>query len=203
MKKEKQKQEKILWQGISDPYQVIAEFFFADDVANSRKYIKRMLTAACSNTIFSKSSPGDLLHFSERLTGLMEAANVIKKKDKKSPFLIEEHEMFNPNLYCGWHSYCTKWDFFPRSLSRKEYINPYCVFPRFFGYHEMSEWKEELHHLVEYALLKDSVYDVSLAIDSLSTYAHLTKLIEAAHLIDVREINHIEGKIKSRAKANW
>jgi len=29
-------------------------------------------------------------------------------------------------------------------------------------------------------------------------YSHLTKLVEAAHLIGVREVNHIGGRIKRR-----
>ena len=34
-------------------------------------------------------------------------------------------------------------------------------------------------------------------------YFHLTKLIEAAHLIDVREITHIGGSIKNRLKKKY
>lgn len=179
---------------------MIAAVFSDDDLAGHRQYIKEMIIAACSNAIFRKDSPGDLLHFQEMLLGLLEAADAINHAGRKSPLRIGPEDFFNPNLYRGWQSGCTDWDFFPRSLSKKEFINPYVAFKRFFRHHSLPEWKKEVQEVVTYALITDSLFDLGVSIDSLSLYFYLTKLVEAAHLIDVREITHIAGHIKNRVK---
>jgi hypothetical protein len=185
---------------ITDPYQTIAEFFTAADVAYYRKTIKGALNAACSSKIWNKSSPGDLLWLFERLESVINAAYLINKEKKKSPLSIGKEDVFNPNLYCSWHADQTKWNFFPRSLSLKEYIDPYLVFKRFFKYLKLPDWKQKIHDLVDYALVTTSVSEAALDFDTLTIYFQLTKLVEAVHLIDVREINHIGGHIKNRLK---
>ena len=63
---------------------------------------------------------------------------------------------------------------------------------------KITQWKQELSYLLDYALAKTTLFDAGLEMDTFSIYLHLTKLIEAAHLIDVREINHIGRRVKSR-----
>jgi len=184
---------------ITDPYQAIAEFFTAADVAYYRKTIKGALDAACSGKFWNKCSPGDLLWFFERLESVINAAYLINKEKKKSPLSIGKEDVFNPNLYCSWHADLTEWDFFPRALSLKEYINPYLVFKRFFKYLALPEWKQELHDLADYALMTTNMAEAGIDFDTLPIYFHLTKLVEAVHLIDVREVNHIGGHIKNRS----
>ena len=138
--------------------------------------------------------------FLERLESGINAAYLINKEKKKSPLSIGKDDVFNPNLYCSWHADQGEWDFFPRSLSLKEYIDPYLVFKRFFKYLTLAEWKDELRELMEFALGKTSFSEACVDFDTLQIYFHLTKLVEAAHLIDVREITHIGGRIKNRIK---
>jgi hypothetical protein len=64
----------------------------------------------------------------------------------------------------------------------------------------LKKWKQELQDLLEYALVETSLAEAGIVKDMLSIYFHLTKLIEAAHLIDVRETTHIGGHLKNRAK---
>lgn len=47
--------------------------------------------------------------------------------------------------------------------------------------------------IVEYALASNTD---SCDLDLLRRYFHLTKLLEAAHLIDVREVTHVDGQLK-------
>jgi len=185
---------------ITDPYQTITELFTAADLAYYRITIKAALNAACSDKVWDKTSPGDLLWFLERLESGINAAYLINKEKKKSPLSIGKDDVFNPNLYCSWHADQGEWDFFPRSLSLKEYIDPYLVFKRFFKYLTLAEWKDELRELMEFALGKTSFSEACVDFDTLQIYFHLTKLVEAAHLIDVREITHIGGRIKNRIK---
>ena len=202
MKQDNEYLETSLWfkEEIVDPYQTLAEFFMANDIADYRKVNKSMLLAASSNKIYRRTSPGDLLLHFELLESAINAAFVINQERKKSPIIIQPSDIFNKNLYCGWYSYLTEWDYFPRTLSLKEYINPYLVFKSFFKYQTLSEWKDDLRNILEYALAKDSMYEGSIKMDVLSAYFQLTKLMEAAHLIDVRETTHIGGIIKNREK---
>lgn len=196
--------ETSLWykEKIKDPYQVIAEFFSAADIASHRKRIRDVLKAACSDHIWRKENPGDLLYDFKLIESVINAAYLINKEKKKSPIDIATYDLLNKNLYCGLHAGSNEWDFLPRSLSKKEYINPYLTFKRFFQYLKLHEWKQELSYLLDYALVNTSLSEAGIEIDVLSIYFHLTKLVEAAHLIDVREITHVGGHIKNRIKNN-
>lgn len=196
--------ETSLWyrEKIIDPYQIIAEFFSAADIASYRDTIKGVLQAACSDRIWRKNSPGDLLYKFKMFESVINAAYLVNKEKKTSPLSIDYKDIFNPNLYIGWRSNNKEWDYFPRLLSFKEYSNPYLAFKRFFKYLKISQWKQDLSCLLDYALIETSLFEAGIEIDTLSIYFHLTKLVEAAHLIDVREINHIGGRIKNRVKVN-
>jgi len=108
-----------LWyrEKINDPYQIIAEFFAAADIASHRKTIKGVLRAVYSNRIWRKESPSDLLYDFKLFESVINAAYLINKEDKKSELTIGHKDMFNPNLYVGWHANSTEWDYFPRLLS--------------------------------------------------------------------------------------
>jgi hypothetical protein len=188
---------------IADPYQAITELFTAADLAYYRRTIKDALNTACSDKVWNKTSPGDLLWFLERLESGINAAYLINNEKKKSPLSIGKEDIFNPNLYCSWHADQGEWDFFPRSLSLKEYIDPYLAFKKFFKYLTLAEWKDRLRELMEFALGKTSFSEACVDFDTLQIYFHLTKLVEAAHLIDVREITHIGGRIKNRIKKKY
>jgi hypothetical protein len=185
---------------ISDPYQVIAEFFSAADLISNRKIIKDMLLAANSERIYKKSSPGDLLFHFKLFESIINAAYLINQEKKESPLEIQDYDLLNPNLYRGWHRDTTDWDYLPRTLSMKEYRNPYLAFKRFFKFKNLLTWKSELQEILDYALVTDSLFEAGVNIDCLSIYLYLTKLVEAAHLIDVREIYHKGGMIKNRMK---
>jgi len=183
---------------ITDPYEVIGEFFHDSDLATHREMTAEMLLAASSERVYDKTTPSDVLLQFKFMESVINAAYLINKEEKESPLKIKKSDVFNPNLYCSWHRDLTEWDFFPRMLSLEEYVNPYLVFKRFFKYMELPEWKEVLQEILDYALASDSIYETVVKIDTLSIYFHLSKLIEAAHLIDVREINQTKGYIKNR-----
>ena len=204
MKQEHEYLETSLWyrEEITDPYQVIAEFFSVADIASHRRVIRDAIKAACSNRIVNIKNPGDLLFDFKMLESVINAAYLLNKAKKKSPLSIGKDNLFNPNLFCGWHRDVTEWDFFPRMLSLKEYINPYLVLKRFFKFLSLARWKQELQDVVEHALTTTSLWESGIDFDTLPIFLHLTKLAEAVHLIDVREVNHIGGTIKNRLK-DW
>ena len=184
---------------ISDPYQIFAEFFSSADVASHKKTVDDSLRAASSRRIFDKRNPGDLLFSLGLLESIINAAYILNKEKKKSPLSIEASNMFDPNLFRGWlGGDLTDWDYFPRMLSWKEFKNPYVVLKKFFKFRSLMDWKTDLRTIAEYALVKTSLSEAGIDMDILSIYFFLNKLIEAVHLIDVREITHIGGTIKNR-----
>lgn len=179
---------------ITDPYQVIAELFTFADIAFYRKLIKGVVSFTYRSNIYRKDDPGSLLYEFKMLESAINAAYLINKQKKESPIEVDGYNLLNKNLYCGRHV-SNEWDYFPRSLSVKEYKNPYLVFKNFFKYQKLDKWKKDLQEVLEYSLYK---YTDGLELELLDIYFHLTKLIEAAHLIDVREITHVGGRIKNR-----
>lgn len=180
-------------ESIIDPYQVIAEYFKFDTVVSHRKTIKKVLKACSTDKLYRKSNPGQILYEFKMLESVINSAYIIIQDKKENPLVLNPADTLNKNLYCGRQQFLTEWDYFPRSLSMKEYINPYRAFERFFNYLSLEKWKLILQQILEYAISNTSFLENGETLDILSIYFHLTKLVEAAHLIDVREITHIGG----------
>ena len=60
-------------------------------------------------------------------------------------------------------------------------------------YQAVEKWREDIELVLDYALAS---YNDSCDLNLLQMYFHLTKLVEAAHIIDVREVTHIGGHLK-------
>ncbi|MBK7884013.1 MAG: hypothetical protein IPJ81_09570 [Chitinophagaceae bacterium] len=91
---------------ITDPYQVIAAFFDHGDIAHYRKLVKGMLLHVCSNKIFYKNAPGNLLFEYKMLESLIRAADVIRKGKTKKHYAIPKEDLFNKKWYCSRHDTC-------------------------------------------------------------------------------------------------
>ncbi len=168
-------------------------------MVSHKRTVNDALRAASSNQTYEKRNPGDLLFSLGLLESVINAAYLLNKEKKQSPLSIDVNSVFDPNLFRGWlGGDLTDWDYFPRMLSLKEYKDPYIVFKRFFKFRDLADWKTDLRTIAEYALVRTSLSEACVEMDTLSIYLFLTKLIEAVHLIDVREITHIGGMIKNR-----
>jgi hypothetical protein len=53
----------------------------------------------------------------------------------------------------------------------------------FFKFLTLSEWKQQLGDILEFALLKTSLQEAGIEINALAIYFHLIKLVDAAHKI--------------------
>ena len=191
--------ESSIWyrETITDPYQVIAEAFSFCEIAEYRKSIKAILLSSQSNKVYNRDSPTDLLFQFRMMESVINACYLINKEKKESPLIIGEDDYINKNLYYGRRSGSDGWDYFPRCLSRKEFINPYLNLKRFFQLQDIKQWKIDLEAVLNKAL-SNTNEQLEINIDILSMYFYLTKLFEAAHLIDVREVTHVGGYIKNR-----
>jgi hypothetical protein len=104
-----------------------------------------------------------------------------------------ETNLLHPALYFGWGRNNTIWDHFPRNLNMQEYIDPYLVLPQFFELYDLNEWCKELNNLLSDGLSShDPAEFFGQDQNMLLIQKNLLKLIEAVHLIDVREVEYID-----------
>ncbi|MFY0255975.1 hypothetical protein ACDQ55_18700 [Chitinophaga sp. 30R24] len=186
---------------IRDPHEVIHEYYSAHDMPRARQILNKWLCSTSKEKPGKQSASG-LQFFYERTESLIEAAFLVEQLDNSGRKAIimqneddEEIDLMNPRLFCAWIrqskgegvAYREIWDNFPRSLSYKEFLNPYLVFEKFFLFLTLGEWRELLRELFSMGLSCRTFFDETLDFDMLGIKKHLEKLIEACHLIDVRE----------------
>jgi len=182
---------------IEDPQKVIESFFDHCSLKMYRKYISSVLKSAYADSHWTKDVPAALLRLHEHIERLIEAAFIINFNPTNIKFneslIVNENvlteEIIEPSLYVGRNANSSNWDFFPRYLSEKEFLNPCRVFKKFFAYKNLPAWREQVYKLIYYALISDGTDTAGVEIDYLTVYILLQKLIEASHLILVREIN--------------
>jgi hypothetical protein len=146
-----------------------------------------------SHKAWKSKSPISLILLYEQILQLIEATWLIKQLDYAgrlgilSPHLNKER-LNDLDLYCKPAFQPNAWDYFPRALNRKQYRNPYKTFTKFFKYSTLAEWKEKLHDALHYSLESwEEEGSVDLMEDILIIKKHLDKVVEACHLIAVRE----------------
>ena len=179
---------------ISDPYQVFAEVFFTADMDFLRRFIKKILHYAEADEIYGQKSPCDILLFMRIIRSVIKAADHLKDI-KKSAIMVSESDAFNKKYFKSHYVSSNDWEEFPHFLSVKEFCNPYKAFRRFSKYQECDKWVHDLEEITDCALSKNQG---QLGLEMIAIYSHLAKLVEAAHLINVREVTHIGGILKNR-----
>ncbi|MGH2643333.1 MAG: hypothetical protein ACRDE2_05250 [Chitinophagaceae bacterium] len=186
------------------PRLVISEFFWAYDLSEHRWYIDTWMDSVNHNDYWKGNVPSDLLLYYESLKELINASYILIKEEKKRKTALDildekgldaEKNLLHPALYFGQQPYGTIWDFFPRSLNKKEYIDPYLAVRQFFKFEPLEKWHDRLHDLLIDGLTgyENREYPIE-GIDLSFIRKNLHKLIEATHLIDVRETDKIAGK---------
>ncbi|GAB3420699.1 hypothetical protein [Niabella aquatica] len=172
-----------LYQPVTDPYQVIAGFFAEAHVHDFRKLIKKLVSSASGAGVYKGESPGDVLLYMKMIRSFIKAAHALRHK-KHSPVIINGDDLFNKKYYCSHYVSANAWKEFPRQLSEKEYGNPYLVFQKFFRYQSLTNWLHCWEQVVDGAFCGDGSF---APVAPFKVHSHLAKLVEAAHLIDVRE----------------
>jgi hypothetical protein len=186
-------------------YAEISEFFSAYSLAQARKYLQKILKAANANRS-SGINPSSILYFFEKLQQLYAASMLIHQSGlQRNTAIITAPKDPAPDLanypqYCGWNVPNAPWYFIPRSLSEKEYFNPYKVFKKLDSYASEETWKYIFHELREYTFLKGSFSDAGDSYNILDIFILLNKLLEACHLIEVRAITELDGRPRPKWK---
>jgi hypothetical protein len=178
---------------LKNPYKVIEDFFSNGTLDHYRKYISSMLKAAYSEDYWKKSDPGRLLFFQDLMEKLIKGSYLFVEMAKNGISMkrtaILKDNMFGNEIdsssYFGWHRDGAMWEFFPRNLTKKEFLNPYLAIQRFFEFKNLEKWLKDFKELISNSL---SPYgnESGIDFDYLEIYKYLQKLVEASHLIDVR-----------------
>jgi hypothetical protein len=183
---------------ITDPYQVIAESFFCSGFYNLKRTIKKLIECCISPKMYKDKPAADVLLYMRIIHSVIKAAHILKEK-QFSELVINKNDLLNNKYFFSNRMLDDDWTDFPRFLSRKEYCNPYAVFRKFFKYQSLDSWLTIWQDIIDGALCPE---EARFSINELTVYTYLVKLVEAAHLIDVRETVHIRGHLKNRAAEN-
>ncbi len=178
---------------ITSPRQVIAHCFNVEDISGFRCSVRQVLLSAASSKIHRKSDPSTVWRQFKIITSVLMAANELHPPEKQEELQIRDEQFLDSRLYAKPYSACPEWDYLPRMLNASEYKNPYLVFKRFFKDYNVGQWKAAINEVLDYAFAR---YADPCDLNLLLIYLQLTKLMEAAHLIDVREITHVGGRLK-------
>ncbi len=171
-------------------YETIHAFFDAFSLPHSRRYLLSAIKATERNRVWKKASPADLLYFFEKLHELLFAAFAISTSGyKRDKVLLSIDSIPDPaqiKLYTGWCRKYGPWDYFPSSLSTKEYNDPYRALKKCIKWSDKKQWKDTLGNILNYALSANTMSETGTKIEILQTTLLLQKMLEACHLIDVR-----------------
>lgn len=177
---------------ITPSQQVIEDFFSAFSLHQALQLLDKLLFTACSAPSWPGRFPADAVYFCERIAGLSDAVFAISNEPPVSGTRLQkkkENEVWQLTryeTYCGRHKNSTPWHFFPRSLSQKEFCNPYKAFAGFTRCCTRERWKDILNELLHCALSPHTMQEQDETPGLLIIRLYLHKLIEAAHLFAVR-----------------
>lgn len=180
-------------EAITTPRQVIAHCFSTEDIGSFRRSIRQVLLSAASAKVHRKNDPSTIWRQFKMITSVVMAARQMHPPKQKDALQVTEEQFLDSRLYAKPYSACPEWDYLPRTLNAAEYKNPFLVLKRFFKTHDVAQWKTTIDDVLDYAFAR---YTDQCDLNLLQLFLQLTKLMEAAHLIDVREITHISGRLK-------
>jgi hypothetical protein len=187
----------------SDPHYALKTYFQALDhfftsaggFKTSKETLTKLFYYAFSDERIPKAVEIPVLRSIQKTyNSLLEATCQVQEAGMFS-FLPLHADVFHPSGQPRPESYfdilSTKavlpWDYYPRFLSRQEFINPQCFFQKFFAHHKLVEWKTLLEELFHASLLHQSVIDFSQsAINPTELQQYLFVFLECSHLIKVR-----------------
>jgi hypothetical protein len=178
-----------LWykERIDDPKQVIEVTFGNTDIGTLKRFVTDLFTSACHKSPCQHYSIADIFYYLKQVEAIINASFLLNLQKTNSSIVINEFELFNPRFFRGKKNYVNNWDYYPKGLSLQEFINPYAAFSKAFEFCSIKEWKKRLDVIVTYAFDKGTFSQDSIEIEIIGTYLQLTAMLEAAHLIDVRE----------------
>jgi len=187
----------LLQDEIVDPRMAMRRVFEEDlNLPATHKYLEKWLVAVFyDRRPLGRKMLVVIMALQESILRLVEAAHLLHLEDpalrKEMPMTVMKGAgLPEPALYCGdmhEHGY-TAWDYFPRHLTRKEFIDPYRVFRKIARYKQLPEWRDVLQYFFSAAVSGERIYECYEDENVYITCQLLMKLVEAAYLVKVREV---------------
>ncbi|WP_223559076.1 hypothetical protein [Chryseobacterium lathyri] len=140
-------------------------FFQLNDLAASKERLNSIINYAVKRNSWIKEDPSVIFHFRQSIQSFIRAGYLITLKEK------------------NWAANTQLEDVSPLVLgllSEKEYRNPLLVFKKAFREYSVQEFDYFMSGMVYFSL---GVYDNLPERNIISPYIHLTKMLDAAHLI--------------------
>ncbi|HEV7329722.1 MAG TPA: hypothetical protein VGN63_01680 [Flavisolibacter sp.] len=182
-----------------DAYTAIANFFSCYGLAAARHDLRKLAKAA-AGTRSTRISPANVIWYFENVETLQKAACTIHQSgfQRQAAILTLPGDGI-PDLrqfahYCGWQRGYTPWHFLPRFLGPKEFANPYWVFRKLATYATEEKWSRIFRELRDYAFFDTGFAEYDGGENILEIFLLLNKLLEAAHLVEVRVITEVDGQ---------
>lgn len=187
---------------VADAYQAIAGFFDYYALVQARKRLQDCMATAHSRWGCKGPEASGVLYFFEQLDTLMNAAFVLVQYGSRRPEALREGgdapDLTGFSDYCGWVPRYTPWDYFPRHLSAGEYGDPYRALRKVATRYDRHEWKDIFRILIYSVLGRERLQDFDEGLNTHRLYLLLNKLLEATHLIEVRAITEVDGRVQKK-----
>lgn len=181
---------------IHPSYKTITEFYDTWSLPHAVQLLSSAILSANDEKVWKQGSPATLLYFFERLEELLVAIFELPEdlySDEAKPELNDQHwRLTGYASYCGWPKKYSPWDYFPRHLTQKEFLNPWKAIRKIKRWQGIDEWKLQLKELLHDALSPKTIHDLMNGEQALNGWLLLHKLLEATHLIEVRAIHEDE-----------
>ncbi len=145
--------------------QLMETFFQFTDLTTSKKRFNSIMNYAVKKDRWIKEDPSVTFHFRQSMQSFIRAGYLITLKEKKWAANTQLEDV-SP-LVLGL-------------LSEKEYQNPLLVFKKAFREYSVQEFDYFMSGMVYFSM---GVYDNLPERNIISPYIHLTKMLDAAHLI--------------------
>jgi len=175
-------------------YLTIHDFFDTYNVDGALRYVHSILKAAGSGGLWKKGNPYSALHFMQQLEKLCSAAYYITEHlaTREAAVVEKEKRAANPPLALiqactGRRAGENLWTCFPRHLRLQQFYDPYLAIKNFCHYKTQATWKTTFAELLEFALVAQNINnEVHPPYNLLNIQKHLSRLIEACHLLELR-----------------
>ncbi len=181
-------------------FKAIDDFFDAYSLAHARYMLAELIQSADAERVWKGKCPANAVYFTQKLQELVAAVFAIMDEGQYPDEIVLDKNssdqlwmLKNYAVYCGWHRASTPWDFFPRHLTQKEFLNPFRALKKFTRYRSLPAWSDALKELAHHSLSPESIREFEDGTRLLGTWLHLHKLLDAAHLLEVRRKTE-EGK---------
>jgi hypothetical protein len=183
---------------LADPLSVISAFFADYDLPMATTILQQWLKAAFRYRALNHKKMLDTLELKDGLQRLLEAASLLVDKGESRLDPESGIALMDPAHYLTRATTnLTAFDCFPRSLNRDEYMDPYFVFVKTRHKHHLPQWREFLSDLWSTATTAATVYEVTSVEQPWTSARLLQKLLDASHLVLVREFHHDNGQVSS------